>query len=166
MPRQRGRPVVGRVIDKRLVDELGDRISLVIDGLDGRVHHVMLPDARGAGQPDLGAIVEVGWASSASPADRTIAEFALGTGEYQPSVHRDALEARARPVPGRDYEAYVGAHVRRLEALRRTGIVERLDADRWRIPENFEARAAEYDASRGTSFRVRVLSLPSTLTSK
>ena len=53
-------PVVGRVIDKRLADELGDRVSLVIDGLDGRVHHVMLPDAASAEHANLGAIVEVG----------------------------------------------------------------------------------------------------------
>nr|WP_320204361.1 DUF3363 domain-containing protein [Vibrio harveyi] len=37
-------------------------------------------------------------------------------------------------VPGADYEGYVDAHVRRLEALRRAGIVERIDADQWRIP--------------------------------
>ncbi|WP_334657914.1 DUF3363 domain-containing protein, partial [Klebsiella pneumoniae] len=29
-------------------------------------------------------------------------------------------------VPGGDYEGYVDAHVRRLEALRRAGIVERI----------------------------------------
>ncbi|WP_180490027.1 DUF3363 domain-containing protein, partial [Escherichia fergusonii] len=38
-------PVVGQVIGKRLDDELGERIGLVIDGVDGRVHHVALPDA-------------------------------------------------------------------------------------------------------------------------
>ncbi|GHL78109.1 hypothetical protein ECZU34_58570 [Escherichia coli] len=37
-------------------------------------------------------------------------------------------------VPCGDYEGYVDAHVRRLEALRRAGIVERIDADQWRIP--------------------------------
>ena len=150
--------VVGRVIDKRLADELGDRLSLVIDGLDGRVHHVMLPEVASEEHANLGAIVEVGRPLSQRPADRTIAELARGTGEYRPSVHRDLIQAQARPVPGGDYDAYVGAHVRRLEALRRAGIVERLDADRWRIPEDFEVRAAEYDASRGTGFRVRVLS--------
>ncbi len=41
------------------------------------------------------------------------------------------------------------AHVRRLEAFRRASIVERLDADRWLIPEDFEARAAAYEAARG-----------------
>jgi hypothetical protein len=45
-----------------------------------------------------------------------------------------------------------------LEGLRRAGIVERVEANCWRIPEDFEARAAEYDVSRGTGVRVRVLS--------
>jgi Protein of unknown function (DUF3363) len=49
------------------------------------------------------------------------------------------VQAQGGPVPGRDYDAYVGAHVRPLEPLRRAGTVERLDADRWRIPDNFEA---------------------------
>ena len=46
----------------------------------------------------------------------------------------------------------------RVERRCWAGIVERTDADRWRIPADFEARAAEYDASRGASARVRVLS--------
>src|SRR5206468_7562004 len=48
--------VVGRVIDKRLADGLGDQLSLVIDGLDGRVHHVMLSDAASTEEANLGAI--------------------------------------------------------------------------------------------------------------
>ena len=46
-------------------------------------------------------------------------------------------------------DAYVRGAVRRLEALRRAGIVERVDADHWLIPEDFEARAAAYEAARG-----------------
>ncbi|WP_323748632.1 DUF3363 domain-containing protein, partial [Escherichia coli] len=51
-------------------------------------------------------------------------------------------------VPGGDYEGYVDAHVRRLEALRRAGIVERIDADQWRIPDDLVSRAAAHDAGR------------------
>jgi hypothetical protein len=61
-------------------------------------------------------------------------------------------------VPGGDYEGYVDAHVRRLEALRRAGIAERIDADQWRIPEDFESRAAAYDAGRNRQASIRVLS--------
>ena len=61
-------------------------------------------------------------------------------------------------MPGGDYEGYVDSHVRRLEALRRAGIVERIDADRWRIPEDFESRAATYDAGRNRQANIRVVS--------
>jgi hypothetical protein len=61
-------------------------------------------------------------------------------------------------VPGGDYDAYVESHVRRLEALRRAGIVERIDADRWLIPDGFEARAQAYDAGQGRRASMRVLS--------
>ena len=43
-------------------------------------------------------------------------------------------------------DGYIQSHVRRLEALRRAGIVERLDGDHWSIPADYEARAAAYDA--------------------
>jgi Protein of unknown function (DUF3363) len=48
--------------------------------------------------------------------------------------------------------------VRRLEALRRAGIVERLDPDRWQIPDDFEQRAAGYESKRNPQTAVRVLS--------
>ena len=37
--------------------------------------------------------------------------------------------------------------MRRLEALRRAGIAERLDADRWEIPKDFLEQAAAYATS-------------------
>jgi type IV secretory pathway VirD2 relaxase len=150
-------PIVGRLIDKQLADELGDRIAVVVDGIDGRVHHVSLPNASAAEQAPLGAIVEVGHARSQRPADRNTAEVARGTGIYRPSEHRALAEASNVHVPGRDYDAYINAHVRRLEALRRAGIVERVDADRWLIPEDFEARAAAYETARGRQTQMRVL---------
>src|SRR5262249_60004143 len=86
-----------------------------------------------------------------------VGEVAGGTGAYRPRGHRPLAEATKLRVPGGDYDAYVDAHVRRLEALRRAGIVERADADRWLIPENFEDRAAAYDATKGRQASLRIL---------
>src|SRR5258705_9532181 len=61
-------------------------------------------------------------------------------------------------VPGGDLDGFIDAHVRRLEALRRAGIVERIDADHWRLPQDFESRAAAYDAGRNRQINTRVLS--------
>jgi len=33
-------PIVGRVVDKYLSDELGENLTVVVDGIDGRTHHV------------------------------------------------------------------------------------------------------------------------------
>lgn len=151
-------PIVGRLIGKGLAhDELADRAHLVVDGVDGRTHYVELTDA-----PDdlhRGSIVEV----APSPiggrtADRTIAAIAREDGGvYRPSHHlAEAIETVR--VPHHDHAGYVEAHVRRLEALRRAGIVERLDGDRWRIPDDFEQRAARYDAKRNPQAAVRILS--------
>jgi type IV secretory pathway VirD2 relaxase len=152
-------PVTGRVIGKELIDELGDRVGLIIDGIDGRVHHVTMGGNAVAEEAKIGAIVGIGQAQSTSrPADRNIAELAAATGEYRPSHHRAIAEAGGVRVPGKDYDAYVESHVRRLEALRRAGIVERVGADRWLIPDGFEARAQAYDAAQGRRASMHVLS--------
>jgi hypothetical protein len=43
-------------------------------------------------------------------------------------------------------------------ARRWAGIVERIDADHWRLHEDFENRAAAYDAGRNRQLNIRVLS--------
>jgi hypothetical protein len=154
--------IVGRVIDKRLTDELGERLGLVIDGVDGRVHYVALgaPGMAAAGEEaTIGSIVEIApTPTGPRPADRNIARLARETGDYRPSIHRAMAESAGVRVPGGDYGAYAESHVRRLEALRRAGIVERVDADHWRIPGDFETRAGDYDAQRRGRMTLRLLS--------
>lgn len=152
-------PVTGRVIGRELVDELGDRVGLIIDGIDGQVHHVTMGGTAMEQEARIGSIVEMGRArSEPRPADRNIAEIAAATGLYRPSHHLAIAELGQVRVPGGDHEAYVESHVRRLEALRRAGIVERVDVDRWRIPDDFEARAQAYDAAQDRRTNMRVLS--------
>nr|WP_284710663.1 DUF3363 domain-containing protein [Desulfovibrio aminophilus] len=150
-------PIGGRVVDKYLSDEMGENLTVVVDGIDGRTHHIAgvaperLQDAR------IGSIIEIGPAEAAvRPSDRTITAIAEDS-IYRPSRHLEQAKFEGR-VPGGDYEGYVDAHVRRLEALRRAGIVERIDADQWRIPDDLVSRAAVYDAGRDRQASVRVLS--------
>ena len=154
------RPVIGRVIGKGLAgDELGDRVHLVIDGADGRAHYVEMSETT-ASEVRTGSIVEIGRAEPPPrPADRTIADFARDNGgTYEPALHLAIARDTVR-IPDGNYEGYVESHVRRLEALRRSGIVERIDAEHWRIPADFEERAREYDAQRTKQLGARVLSL-------
>jgi len=152
-------PIVGRMIGKGLTDELGERLSLIVDGVDGRVHHVTVGEAAAGEETKIGAIVEIAPAPKGPrPADRNIAALARDTGDYHPSTHRVMAEAAGLRVPGGDYESYIQSHVRRLEALRRVGIVERIDGDHWRIPGDFEKRATDYDAQRRGRMTIRLLS--------
>jgi type IV secretory pathway VirD2 relaxase len=150
-------PIVGRVIDKHLSDELGENLSLIIDGVDGRTHHVAAVYPAGAENISIGSIVEIGSAEAGCrPADRAIAA-AAEEGVYRPSRHLEQARFEGR-VPGGDHDGFVEAHVRRLEALRRAGIVERIDADHWFLPQDFESRAAAYDSVRNRQLNIRVLS--------
>lgn len=54
------KPIAGRLIDKGLHDELTGTAYAVIDGTDGRTHHVRLPGVEALdSSPPLGGIVEV-----------------------------------------------------------------------------------------------------------
>ena len=54
------KPIVGRLIDKGLHDELHGSAYAVIDGIDGRTHHVRLPGIEALERsPDIGGIVEL-----------------------------------------------------------------------------------------------------------
>jgi type IV secretory pathway VirD2 relaxase len=150
-------PVTGRVLDKYLAKELGDNLTVVVDGIDGRTHHIANIDPMQLEDARIGSIIEIGRSeATARPSDRGISSIAEG-GIYRPSRHLEQAKFEGR-VPGGDYEGFVDAHVRRLEALRRARVVERIDADQWRIPDDFESRAATYDAGRNRQASVCVLS--------
>ena len=151
------RPVVGRVAAKGLADELHDRGYLVVDGVDGRAHFVRLPERAELSTYPVGGIVEVRAAvSEPRAADRTIHGQADRKGFYRPDRHLD--EARRAARPSEDPEQYVEAHVRRLEALRRAGVVERLEDGSWRLPRDFLDRAAAHEASRDGGVLVKLRS--------
>ncbi|ATC32858.1 DUF3363 domain-containing protein [Caulobacter vibrioides] len=146
-------PKTGRVIDKRLSDELGDRVGLVVDGIDGRVRHVEV-DGDTAADIRIGAIVETGAMPASRPADRTIASLAED-GVYRPSDHRQRLlSGEMKLPPGANADDLVEAHVRRLEALRRAGVVERWSDDTWSIPKDFMARAEAFEQGRRSQVRL------------
>jgi len=52
-------PIVGRLVAQGLDDELKGTAYAVIDGVDGRAHHVRLPDLDAASDTALGGIVEL-----------------------------------------------------------------------------------------------------------
>lgn len=136
-------PVIGRIVGKGLADELHDRGYLVVDGIDGRAHYLRLPAGTDLAELPVHGIVEARPASQEKPVDRHIAAVARD-GLYKTAAHLVQL----KQANDRDPQSTVDAHVRRLEALRRAGIVERVAKGAWRVPADLPERARQYDAQR------------------
>lgn len=144
------RRLVGRVAGVGAADDAHERRFLAIEGADGAQWHAPIDLTPGAAPP-IGAIVEITRAGAAPrAADRTIAAIAGRHG----GVYTDALHSAADPASTAGFRL---AHKRRLEALRRAGLVERSAEGAWRIPEDFLERAAAHEGERSMA-RVRVLS--------
>ncbi|WP_034075561.1 relaxase/mobilization nuclease domain-containing protein [Pseudomonas aeruginosa] len=140
-----GRTVVGRVAAKGLADELRDRSYLVIDGVDGKAHYVALNVRDELANYPTGAVVEVKGSADVRTADKNIAAL-VSDGLYRADHHLTIEQGRAKP--GRVPQEVVAAHVRRLEALRRAGIVERVADGLWKVPDDLAERGRQYDAQR------------------
>ena len=144
-PGEEGRAIVGRVAGKGLADELHDKGYLVIDGIDGKAHYVVLPPRSELEQYPTGAVVEVKGLADVRAADQNIAALSAD-GIYRTDHHLAVAQGQA--TPDRDPREVVAAHVRRLEALRRAGIVERVTEGLWKVPDDLPGRGRQYDTQR------------------
>lgn len=144
-PGDEGRTLIGRVVGKGLADELHDRGYLIVDATDGKAHYVALPPRSELEQFPTGAVVDVKGAADVRAADRNIAALAVD-GIYRTDHHLAVAQRQAKAE--RDPREVVVAHVRRLEALRRAGIVEREVEGVWRVPGDLAERGSQYDAQR------------------
>jgi type IV secretory pathway VirD2 relaxase len=135
--------VIGQIAGKGLVDELHDRGYLVVDGIDGRAHYLKLPAGTDLAELPIHGIVEARPSGQEKPVDRHIANVARD-GLYKTADHVVQLK-RAND---RDPRSTVGAHVRRLEALRRVGIVERIADGVWKVPPDLLQKAQQHDAQK------------------
>jgi len=142
---ENGRAIVGCVVGKGLADELHDKGYLIVDGTDGKAHYVALPPRSELEQYPAGAVVEVKGSTDVRTADKNIVALAV-EGVYRTDHHLAVAQGHAEP--DRDPREVVAAHVRRLEALRRAGIVERQAEGVWRVPGDLAERGRQYDAQR------------------
>lgn len=144
-PGDEGRSIIGRVAAKGLADELHDRGYLIIDGVDGKAHYVALNARDELANYPTGAVVEVRGSAEVRAADKNIVVLA-SDGLYRTDHHLAIEQGRAKS--GRDPQEVVSAHVRRLEALRRAGIVERVAEGLWKVPDDLAERGRQYDAQQ------------------
>lgn len=54
-----GQPIIGRLVERGLDDELRGTAFAVVDGVDGRTHYIRLPGIEAAGDSARGSIVEL-----------------------------------------------------------------------------------------------------------
>jgi len=146
-------PVLGRIAAKGLADELNDRGYLVVDGIDGRAHYVRLPIGADLAALPMGGIVEVKPAGRERAVDRNIAGIAR-EGLYRSADHLVQLRQEGATDP----QTAVDTHVRRLEALRHSGVVERMTDGVWRIPPDFLSRSQTHDAQRAAGGTIELRS--------
>jgi type IV secretory pathway VirD2 relaxase len=150
-----GMSLTGRLVARGLADELRDDHYLVIDGVDGRSHYVAIGSGKATGPLPDHAIVRVSpRMARGRETDERIATIAVAHGgRYSAELHLVA-------EPGAS-KRFAEAHVRRLEAIRRTvGGVVRADDGSWTIPANFGelARRHEQLQEQRTPVDVTVLS--------
>lgn len=136
-------PIIGRIAGKGLADELHDRGYLVVDGIDGRAHYLKLPAGTDLADLPVHGIVEARPPGQEKPVDRRIATVARG-GLYKTSDH----VAQLKQARDRNPQATVDAHVRRLEALRRAGIVERITDGVWEVPPDLLQKVRTHDTQK------------------
>ena len=146
-------PIVGRIAGKGLDDEMNDRGYLVVDGVDGRAHYVRLPTGVDLTTLPTDGIVEVSPPGQARAVDHTISSLAR-VGIYRTADHLAYLSQETR----KDLPGTVDVHVRRLEALRRLGIVERVQEGVWRVPPDLVQRAQAQGAHEAVDGRIELRS--------
>jgi type IV secretory pathway VirD2 relaxase len=120
-------PIIGRVIQRGFSDEHRDRHYLMIDGIDGRAHYLDIGRASATEALPEGAIVRVApRITGVREVDRTIAAVGQAQGGFY------SIDRHLAHDPGAS-RGFAEAHVRRLEAMRRAGLVERLGDGSWQI---------------------------------
>lgn len=143
--------LVGRVVGEGFADELTERRYVVIDGMDGRMHYAEL-GALGANEepPVRNSILELRPRVAEPRAiDRTIEEIANRYG----GMYSDRLHQEFDPQASGEF---VGTHVRRLEAMRREGLVSRLADGSWSVGRDYLDRALRYEKLQQSRSPVRV----------
>ncbi len=146
-------PVMGRIAAKGLDGELHDRPYLIVDGIDGRAYYLRLQANTDLAELPIGGIVEGKQQALERAVDRTVLNL-VQEGIYTTVHHREQL----LQAGDRDPQATVEVHVRRLEALRRKGIVERVADGVWAVPPDFLQRIRQQDAQKDAVHAVELRS--------
>ncbi|MFC7293013.1 DUF3363 domain-containing protein [Hirschia litorea] len=132
--------LLGAVVKQGLVDELQDQRYIIIEDQNAQRWHMALGKSQTTIHPSNGAIVRVEKKSlEPKPSDIKIDQIAKrNVGRYSDQMHCEF-------EPG-DSIAYRLAIKRRLEGLRRKGIVDLVGKDVWKIPTDYLTRISTLES--------------------
>ena len=136
---QSKKTITGRILSKGLSDELYDRYYLVIESMDGKNQYVDIGQADDIDNWACGHIIEVK-ARTAAPrqVDKTIATVASKNSGFYSAEFHETYDPNASPE-------FIQSHIRRLEVLRRSHVVERLTDGRWHMRDDFLENVTAYE---------------------
>ncbi len=128
------RSIVGRLMSIGRHGDFHERAFAMVDGIDGAAHHVDLGDAEHVDDLRRGAIVEItGRGDGLKKSDHVIDAVARDNGGiYSPTRHEN--------FDGKASREFIRSHVRRLEALRRLGVVDRSADGSWSVSNDYLSR--------------------------
>ncbi len=148
-------PFVGRLVgwESLTKDERGPQL-IGIETIDGKFMTARVASVehlRALDGVEIGAIIRMKRsAPDLKPSDRTILEVAGEDRVYSAERHREMVPS--------DSEKYIEMHVRRLEALRREGIVERSQEGEFFLAPDHETRVRRHEGRGGReSARIELL---------
>jgi type IV secretory pathway VirD2 relaxase len=127
-----GQPVIGRLVDRGLHDELTGSAYAIVDGIDGRTHHIRFSDIEATGDCKPGAIVELRHFEDRKGRQR-VALAVRSDMDLEAQVHAPGatwLDRRNLSGDGRDLGGGFGTEVReameaRAEHLAGEGLARR-----------------------------------------
>lgn len=144
------KPVTGKVLKVGIFDDVNDRSFIVLDTLQGEA--IFVETGKEANIRDIqeDMIVTIRPQTfQPKSSDYTIDEIAAKRGGiYSPSAH-EAADPKAS-------EAYIQAHIRRLEAMRRSGHAERNKDGTWQVPPDYLKRARVFERKNSAGKPVQI----------
>jgi len=130
---ERPEPIIGRLVERGITDELTGSGYAIIDGIDGHVHHLRFADIDATGDGHPGAIVELRRYQDAGGRERSALAVrsdlpvdAQVTADGATWLDRRLLDREPLPLAGQGFGADVeGAIARRTEHLVAAGLARR-----------------------------------------
>ncbi|MEL7453160.1 MAG: DUF3363 domain-containing protein [Pseudomonadota bacterium] len=134
--------ITGAVLEAGVGGEFHDQSFVVLDTIDGRILRAPIDRHTDLSELRPGAIVRLETAAcDLKPSDHTIENVARANGGiYSPTLH-EGHDPRATP-------GFITAHVRRLETLRRAGLVERHKDGSWTVPDEYMSKVQQHELAQ------------------